>query len=254
MNSAWNNIEATNENALPYTKALPGQVNIEMDNEILQGAQLYLEYTISIKNESEIDYDYKENQNYYYYGDTTGVSQVSTGIRKIVDYMDDDLVYDETNNSSEWKKVTADELNSWNDSEGTKKLISDDVYQGINKGYTILMTEYFSKNHIEVGKIGSIQIYGSKLLSTTDKGITAYNHTEILETEGIRSIWSSTPGNYNPSKDGGSPHELDDDKTVLTITPPTGLTDNKIIFISISAISLVVIAVGIYLIRKKVLK
>lgn len=65
----WKDIEASSDTPLPYVKALPSQVTVEIDNEIIQAAKLEVEYTISIKNNSEVDYDYRNNQRYYYYGE-----------------------------------------------------------------------------------------------------------------------------------------------------------------------------------------
>ena len=257
LKETWNNLENGSEQTLPYTKALPGQVNIEIDNEILQGAQLDIEYIISIKNESEIDYKYMENQNYYYYGDSANIEKTETAIKKVVDYMDDSLIYNEAKNTDyNWQKTTADDLKNWKDSDSsdiTKKLISDDVYNGIKNGYTIAVTDYFYDNVVPIGGIRSTKICGSKLLSTQESGVTVTNHAEIVETIGIRSLWGSTPGNYNPSDKGGSPNEQDDDKTKLTITPPTGTKDNTVFIISTTIMSLVVLARGVYLIKKNVL-
>lgn len=270
LNEYWNNLEksATGEDALPYTKALPGKVSLEIDNELLQGTQLTVEFTISIRNKSEKDYKYIDDKDYYYYG-KNGKSQITTAIRKVVDYMDDDFVYENEKNAElGWKKVTADNLVEWKSDtdEGTKQLIakandkigekSYNVYDGIKSGYIIAVTEEFynKENGIRPGETASVRIYGSKLLSSSEKGFSAGNHAEIIETIGIRNLTSSIPGNYNPSDNGGSPHEPDDDKTILTITPPTGFTDNKIFMISMTTLILVVLAGGVYLIRKKVLE
>lgn len=252
----WNNIETSAANALPYTRAVPGQVNVEIDNELIQGAEVNIEYTITIKNESELDYKYTVNPNYYYYGDSTGIDKLGTAIRKVVDYMDESIVYDtEKNEKLEWKKTTAEDLKAWEDEDSydKKRLISDEVYEGIKTGYSIAVTEYFYEHAIEIGKVGTIKIYGNKLLSTEENGVRVGNHAEILETEGIRSLWGSTPGNYNPSNNGGSPHELDDDKSVLIITPPTGIKNNVVLIVTAVTIVLVCFAGGVYLIKKKIL-
>ena len=68
---------------------------------------------------------------------------------------------------------------------------------------------------------------------------------------GIRTIKNSIPGNYNPKE--GKPDEPDDDMTLLTITGPTGLTDNKTYVILITATALLVLAGGVYIIKKKVI-
>ncbi len=252
----WNNLEGASENPLPYVKALPGQVVAEIDNEILQGATLNVEYTISIRNKSEIDYIYKNNQDYYYYG-KNGQEKNNTAIRKVVDYMDDSLSYDDQRNSSMgWQKVNASDLYNWTKDQdnNSKQLITEDVKKAVEKGgYVVAVTEYFyqSGQNIEPGSIGSVKIYGSKVLSTSEKGISVENHAEIIETMGVRTIKNSTPGNYNPST--RKPDEPDDDMTSLVITPPTGLTDNKIFIISLSLIIFITLAGGVYFIKKKVL-
>ena len=180
--------------------------------------------------------------------------------------MDDDLIYDDKANAAlGWKKVTADDLINWKEDGVTKQLIaksgdkigekSYNVYDGVKTGYTIGVTENFynEANVIGVGQATSIKIYGSKLVSTSEKGFTAENHAEIIETTGIRTLISSIPGNYNPSENGSKPNEPDDDKTILTITPPTGLMNNKIFIISVTTISLIILAGGVYFIKKKVL-
>ena len=246
----WKNIEASSDNPLPYVKALPSHVAAEIDNEIIQSAKLNIEYTISIKNNSELDYDYIEDQNYYYYGNN-GTKQIKVAIKKVVDYMENGLVYDEEKNE-DWTKVTPSELLSYTKDGGDpKQLIANNVYDDIKQGYTISITKAFYDNGIEVGKVASTKIYGSKVLSSSEKGINVENHAEIIETMGIRTIKNSIPGNYNPKE--GKPDEPDDDKTLLTITGPTGLTDNKTYVILITATALLVLAGGVYIIKKKVI-
>ena len=148
----WKNIEASSDNHLPYVKALPSHVAAEIDNEIIQSAKLNIEYTISIKNNSELDYDYIEDQNYYYYGNN-GTKQIKVAIKKVVDYMENGLVYDEEKNE-DWTKVTPSELLSYTKDGGDpKQLIANNVYDDIKQGYTISITKAFYDNGIEVGKV-----------------------------------------------------------------------------------------------------
>lgn len=251
----WNNLESSSNN-LPYIKALPGQVTAEIDNEILQGARLNVEYTISLRNKSEKDYEYKENKDYYYYGKFNGQEESTIIIRKIVDYMEDGLSYDEQESEKfGWTQVQASDLVNWTKDGESKKLISDkeenNVKKAVEKGYIISITEYFNTNKIGIGQIGEVKIYGSKVLSASENGIYLKNHAEIIETIG-GTIKSSTPGNYNPDKI--ETHEPDDDMTKLVITSPTGLKDNKIFWISVSVIAMIVFAGGIYFIKKRVLE
>ena len=250
----WSEIEKTADNALPYVKALPSSVLAEIDNELLQGATLEVEYTVSIKNDSELDYEYTTNSDYYYYGTKLPGQELKRVIKKVVDYMDDNLVYDENNNSAAgWNKVTADQLSAWQEGDITKKLVSDEVKADINKGYTISITDQFARNELKAGEATSIKIYGSKLLASNENGIGASNHVEIVET--ARKIYGATPGNYDPkTATPNKPYESDDDMTRVNITPPTGLTDNRTFIISLAAIVLVVVVGEIYFIKKKVLK
>ena len=255
----WKNLEsaAKGENALPYTKALPSQVVAEIDNEIIQGAKLELEFTISLKNDSEKDFEYKNDSRYYYYGTITdGLQPIKTSVKKVVDYMQDDLIYDTKKNEQlGWKNVTADELYSYTEETGlSKQLISDETKKDVEKGYIISINTKFGDMHLNSGDAASIRIYGSKLLSSKESGIGASNHVEIIETS--RKMFDVTPGNYNPKKSPLAPqnNEKDSSYTSVSITPPTGQTDNKIFIISILGASLIALAGGVYFIKKKVLK
>ena len=249
----WNEIEktATGENAMKYVKALPSRVVLEIDNELIQGATLELEYTISVKNDSELDYEYSVDSDYYYYGTQLPGQELKTVVSKVVDYMDDNLVYtDNLNSSIGWNKVSANQLSAWEENGITKKLIADNVSKDIKSGYTIAITDQFSKLDLTPGKVGSVTICGSKLLASNEKGIKTDNHVEILET--TRKNEKSIPGNYDPKT--GKENEKDNDMTSITITPPTGLLNNKVFIVSASSIILVALASGIYFIKKRILE
>ena len=256
----WDNIEksATGDNALPYVKALPSQVVAEIDNELIQGATLELEYTISLKNDSEIDYEYNPNPNYYYYGNKENGQLLTSVVKKVVDYMEDDIVYDEEKNSGEWTKVTAENLSAWDENGTVKKLVSDaapenekSVAESIKSGYTISMTEKFADKTLKLqpGSVASVKINAGKLLANSEDGFGASNHVEIVETR--RKLFGATPGNYNPET--LEQDETDNSHTRISVTPPTGLTDNRIFIISMTAVTLIALAGGVYIIKKKVL-
>ena len=160
----------------------------------------------------------------------------------------------------------------------TEKLISELAKDKIEEqNYSIFITNYFydvtpEKDHNKK----SLNIFASKLLSNQAEEYTYENHTEILQLNGkiARNIDSVNngqqvdklykTGDYIPSLEritnGGvwnenqeGYHEQDDDMITIRITPPTGLESNAIIYISVGAVSLIVLAVGIYIIKKKVL-
>ena len=254
----WNEIETseTGDKALPYVKALPNRVVAEIDNEIIQGATLEIEYTISLKNDSEKDYEYRTDPRYYYYGEQIkGLQEIKTIVKKIVDYMEDDMIYDDKNDALGWTKVTAEQLSNYTEDGTTngKKLISDVVKKDVETGYVISINSNIDQIELNSGEVASIKIYGSRVLSSksNEKGIDANNHVEIVESS--RKIKGVTPGNYDPKN--FNIDEDDNSFTEILITPPTGATTtNKVFIISMLGVSLIALAGGIYFIKKKVLK
>ena len=243
----WNEIEKAADPALQYVKALPGSVIAEIDNEIMQGTTLSLEYAISIKNDAELDYTETE---YYYYG-TGGQNVLTSVIKKVADYMEEDLVYDDKANAElGWEKIEPKKLKDWDG----KKLVKDEVYTEVKDGYTIAVTENFN-TELAPGTAKTVKLYGSKLLTTDENGIGVSNYVEIIET--ARKIYNSTPGNYIPGLSSdkiGYTNEPDDDQIRVSITPPTGLTDNITFIITVASITVVVLLAGIYFIKAKALE
>ena len=103
----------------------------------------------------------------------------------------------------------------------------------------------------------------TKTIAASDDAdnLTYDNIAEIVKYENTagRRDESTTPGNANPAKDQfiESLQERDQSATELvTFTPPTGLnvkTGMTLQILLISAIALGVVAVGIVIIKKKVL-
>ena len=90
-------------------------------------------------------------------------------------------------------------------------------------------------------------------MSNKERGIKVKNHVEIVESS--RKITGVTPGNYDPKT--LQEDEADNNYTMVSITPPTGLTTNnknRVFIISMLGASLIALAGGVYFIKKKVLK
>ena len=252
-------------------------IRIEMDTELMQSAELQITYKISVTNNSEIDYNTKD---YYYYGIAGTKEELVTGcVPLLVDYLDSEceFVDNDINQRFNWKVKSIEDLTG---------LISEDDAQGnvknaIQEGkYTILTTDYFTNVGIGINETKSATLYVTKLLSTKADEYTFENHTEILQIDGnrartIKEVDDRTreqvtkeykPGNYMPStktrndwkKDNTAHiskvgmHEQDDDRITIRITPPTGvITRNG--YIAIMIVSLLVIGLGAFAIKKKVL-
>ena len=111
----------------------------------------------------------------------------------------------------------------------------------------------------------TIYMHVSKLLGNQENEYTYENHVEIIqiggqiartikevEDDGTQIQKEYIPGNYEPT-DASRIHEPDDDRIIAKITPPTGLLDNIGTYIIILIISLLVIGIGTYIIKKRVL-
>ena len=178
-----------------------------------------------------------------------------------------------------------------NTSNGNEIFVSDDqlistrtdtidIINGTNtldkleeENYSIFITNYFYD--VVSGTSKSLNLFASKLIANQADEYTYENHTEILQLNGkiARNIDSVNdgkqidkyykPGDYVPSLDRNGTvewlkymegfHEFDDDMITIRITPPTGLESNAIIYISVGAVALIVLAIGIFIIKKKVL-
>lgn len=232
-----------------------GNLKIEVDNEIIEGATLEVTYAIRIENLSELDYD---TEKYYKYGDRTGATPVVMKIDSVIDYMDEDLSTEYTYNStSGWKMVKPEDLKA-------QGLISEDVYSAIKNKHNVLVNE--DGLTLSPKDKAEIEIRASKLLSTS-KEMLYKNYAEILtvsnsvgrfygqKNEDSSNKWKLTiPGNFVPADSPIVPPEDDTDKVTITIIPPTGQDMNQYVVASVIGIScLVILTVGIVLIKKKVL-
>ena len=272
-----------------FNKAFTKQREIfmEMDTELIQGATLELLYEITVTNNSEVDYEYDRSviggeganyEKYYYYGEAK-TNPIKQSVEYLVDYVDPDLVCEAGTGTANanWQKIEAKTLYDAGN-------ISKEVYEGkkndegkvldqmkgvVDGKYTILVTNAFK--NLAAGESHSETLYASKLLATQSAEHVYENHTEIIQLNGrmARTIDGTNngkqiaktyiPGNYMPSTKARAAeetsltrlHEQDDDAITVRITPPTGLENNAIIYISVGVIVLVLLAGGIYFIKRK---
>ena len=285
---ALGNTMTTRENVVNNKKQTK-LLYLEMDSELIQGSRIDILYKITATNNSEIDYEYDSanggNERYYYFGEVSS-AKIKPSVELVVDYVDNELTVDLDNqNNKNWKQVQAEELKD-------QGLISEATYNTIKKtasNYLIYTTEIFKD--IAAGESHSEYLFATKLLANQANDYTYENHVEILKLNGkiARNIDSTEssgkqvtktykPGTYVPSltrtaatyvkgtdvrnkdrylTDGTLEtvglHTQDDDTITVRITPPTGSTDNTMTYIIAGAIAFVIIGIGIYIIKKKVL-
>ena len=226
-------------------------LKIEIDNEIIEGADLDINYRINVQNLSEVDYD---NVNYYRYGagkNNEYTTDLVTLTPAIADYVDEKLsvTYDTDKNNREFKyyDATNDTKNIWQllptSGKEDKKLAGIDISQSVFK---------------------SIKNRSNIVVKKTNTDNTFENYVELIEVcnsvgrfYGVQDgdNWKyETPGNFDITSLVNLEESDTNSKTnpsKVTIMPPTG--DNKIYYYIIGISSLVILVGGIIIIKKKVL-
>ena len=227
----------------------------------------------------------------YYTGNVGNDVVVSTRVRQVVDFVDNDLVFTPAMNATEnhiWKATNVTELaGNGYDSERLldKKVLSE--YELIDKHGSSYITEYktnvilsidTARNSELVGNAGfeakllpyehdenayksQLALTVSKTVSAEDTDLSFDNIAEIVKfqnTVGRRDALTVT-GNANP-KLGEFPEALkerDSSATeLITFTPPTGIETEVTMttqILIVIAIAAVIVVGGILIIKKKVL-
>ena len=267
-----------------------GEVYIEIDNEIIQGATLKITYKISVSNkECELDYN---TQEYYIYGIHGNDSQLAIAkVKDMYDYVPEGMVFEE---NSYWEKIEITEDNR-------NTILASEVYDDVIKNQNVvhLTSEgYNVYNGMGTYSEASTEMVVSTQLTSTAKDMTYENDVEIVKLEN-RKTTDATPGNYSPTEnsswmdervpstlpetddtnpkiehptstvptnatpdapgleivDGWGPSEPDDNEAPLVITPPTGSDESTSYWtygiIGISV--LIVVGLGVVIIKKKIL-
>ena len=228
---------------IPKSKQANGQIKIEADKEILQGAKLQIDYTLKVNNISELDYVSK-NYEYYLYGKGYGedvANQVQLQANKVMDYIDNHLEMDQMNQLGEIVKENKTQLieQGWYKEESewlknTQKIL-------LIKDFQQKLSSQESENH-------SLKL--SKLLSnSTDDEMLYHNNAEIIEVRknGGASL-ITIPGNYIESMEKKEYDE--DDSTDIIIVPPTGLDNYPMKYWMIIISVLGIVGLGIIIIKK----
>ena len=279
-------IQAENVKYVVYPEG--GPLKIEIDNEIIEGADLDINYRINVQNLSEVDYD---NVNYYRYGagkNNEYTTDLVTLTPAIADYVDEKLsvTYDIDKNNRKFKyyDATNDTKNIWQllptSGKEDKKLaginISDSVFGHIKNRSNIVVKkttdEILPKVTETTDNYKNYNLLAKKKLTSisTNTDNTFENYVELIEVcnsvgrfYGVDSdrehpdnnIWKyETPGNFDvTNKDNLTESDTNSEinPSKVTIMPPTG--DNKIYYYIIGISSLVILVGGIIIIKKKVL-
>lgn len=262
----------------PASVASYGFIKSEIDNELIQGSTIQIEYTITVANNSEVDYD---SERYYKYGIKEG-NIITITPSGVYDYLDSEMVLDsskETENA-DWEIKTTTEYNE----EVTDPIVYeyikeyastttdvDGFIRNIN-GYESFFEEYSEEikeateltlariretvladktilhnanleGELQPGESKTVNLYTSKVLSNADE-IDLNNSTEITKVE--RN--SQTGREVTPKTS-----RLYDNAEEVTVTPPTGENQDYVLPIILGVSTLIILGAGVVLIKKKVL-
>ena len=225
----------------PSSSTGNGFVKLELDNELIQGATVEVEYEIKVTNNSELDY---VSEDFYKYGIKSG-NEVTITPTSIIDYLDKNWGF-EAEKNKEWTVKNLDEI---------KNIVAKEVYENEDSTIadkTILYTDSLKGQKLKPTESATVNLNVSKVLSNSDE-ISLDNESEITElTKDGGSKLISTPGNYIPGQEETKESDESIAETVI-VTPSTGANLEFIVPIMIGVIALIILGAGVVIIKKKTL-
>ena len=224
----------------------PELITTYMDEELMYGARIEVDYVFTVTNVGEVDY--LDNQ-FYYTGVTNNPNPENistTTANTVVDYITNNMQFVPTNSSNtSWSIRTVDELTT-NPAEESNdytanpvgnqtELINNKYYNTLNTYNTIVTTKALGETENDTGLypeelvIEGTEVQSSAhttmMLSTTltpDSGedTMVYNNlSEILQvsnSQGRRLKWSVTGNQPMANQDLGSDTPVDEDDEIYT--------------------------------------
>lgn len=235
---------------IPKSPQSNGQVKFELDNEIIQGAQVEIEYSLKVTNISELDY---LNENYYWYGNGYGQEDqylVTLNANNVIDYLDNNIAInteEETigkiveSKNSLFNKGLLDEENN-----KVKQLLNDTQKVYLINAFENNLTPISTTNTENAIEIQKFKV--RKLLSNISQGDETIfdNQAEIVKT--VKSGGSSLRTMLGQNNEG-----VASESETVSIVPPTGLNTDYIAYTILAISSLGILTCGIVLIKKFVL-
>lgn len=218
----------------------PELITTYMDEELMYGARIEVDYTFTVTNVGEVDY--LDNQ-FYYTGVTnnTGAENISTTTANtVVDYITNNIQFLPTNSkNTTWSIRTVDELTTNPNSENTnyaenpvgnqKELINNKYYNTLNTYNNIVTNKSLGDTALypEAAKLDGVQssTQTTMMLSTTlvpDSGedTLVYNNlseiVQVSNSQGRRLKYSITGNQPMANQEYGSDVPADEDDEIYT--------------------------------------
>ncbi len=241
---------------LPQSNGTNAQLKMEIDSELIEGAQLKIQYGLKVENISELDYT---NEEFYRYGKGHGENEkdmVTLEAQNVIDYLDNNVSIEEEVSEfgeiiqgSELKQKLIEEGLLDNTKEMQELLDSIDQVLIVKDKLSIKLKPIPNAN-----KAAEIPLTTSRLLANlASEDVNIGNSAEIIKIKKSGgSTIETTPGNHIPKT---TQSEYDDDSSEdVTVVPPTGENLNYMPIILLSVSTLAMVTAGIILIKKFVLK
>ena len=213
-----------------------GYVKLETDDELIEGATLNITYQIKAINQSEVDY---MSENYYKYGIKEGNIATLTP-SAIIDYLDKNLGFEDNDNKDEsgnsiWQQISKVKLQ-----EFKAQKVNDGGYLDNKK---ILYTDKIAKP-IKPGDTKTVDLKVSKLLSSSTD-MTFNNDAEVAKI-------TSNDGQNPPVVPPTYPPVVSAEDSI--VVPSTGANMNYAFPTIVGIVSLVILGIGIFVIKKKIIE
>ena len=219
---------------------------LELDSSYIYGSNAVVTYTLSAENKSELDYATPE---YYKYGEDKN-NLVTTTVTKIADYINNQNASYE--NQSENVKVL-------NDTEKDNYFLTDVSNKNKNYKQTVFITdkallpEAATPDDLSRSRTDEYEFTVNNLLSTSDGALGWESYAEIIGITNITLTPQSVSKSGNYVVGDNSTKEADTAEATISIYSSTGENRNLVIYYVIGG-ALLIIAVGIVLIKKFVIK
>ena len=250
-------------------------VKVELDSEYIYGGTLEIKYEIEVTNNSDLDYIEKEKINgkdnpyygyYYKYGIISNYAEEKKVIiNKVYDYLDPKISYSSKEGDQEVKTIDVAEFKNKDENiltDEQKEILElvGSIQQETGLDFKEIIEianwkELYSNKGKETDKSSDkISINAKKLLSSGEDDLEFINIAEVVEitTDKI------TPANVElPKADTTETTTIGSigktKKAKLTVTPSTG-ENRSVLYFAIGTMALVVLAGGIVVIKKRVIK
>lgn len=239
---------------------------VEIAEELIYGSTLELTYELRIKNTSDTVYVETDEQHYgwyYLYGEHGSYSRkVRLSIDEMIDYLDPSLAYKETITEGVSVKVISQTIvgGTWADKDNNNYEISNSslnlIQDKTDRKYKEVLA-ITGIGDVPQGDTARISISASKELSNEDSDLEYLNDIKIEKMsttiENMPTEESQKELIEKSLKLVRKPVIPEQAEATITITPPTGKDKQMMTIYVITGISsLIILAVGIILIKKKI--